>query len=157
MMGAPLEQRESDRLKFPAMLPREREIWRGWLREHEQGFDRFDYNVRLGEGQDPGPSFPDFIRRDSILITQKRIDAVGFQGSQVTIFEVKERAGLSAIGQLVGYAALWRAAHPLEPEPRLVLVTNVLDPDMVPGLRSAGIALALVPVEFPPGLAPPPR
>lgn len=146
--------RESERRRFPAMLPREALIWRGWLQEHEREYDRFEYNVRLGEGLDPGPSFPDFVRRDAVLSTQKRVDAVGFRPGEVWIFEVKERAGLSAIGQLIGYRSLWRISHPDGNPVSMALVTNVPEPDLLPGLRDAGITLFVVDVELPVGFGP---
>src|SRR5574341_2246525 len=107
-MGTPAQTLQSERLKYPGLLPREIIILREWLRLHERDFDRFGYNVRVGDGFDPGPGFSDDVRKQAIDNSKKRIDAVGWQGSSVLLIEVKDRAGLSAIGQLIGYRPLWQ-------------------------------------------------
>jgi hypothetical protein len=139
---------QSERMKYPGLLPREILVLRSWLRLHEQEYERFDYNVRLGAGFDPGASFPQNIRDMAIANTQKRVDAVAYAASGVTLIEVKDRAGFSAIGQLVGYDAMWRAAFPTSSEPKLMLVCNRTTDDI--GLVAArqNIAIQLVEVDF---------
>lgn len=147
-MATPAQKLQAERLSFPGMLPREIIVFREWLRQHEKEFDRFDYNVRIGDGQDPGPSFPPEIRKMAQDNSKKRLDAVGWQGRRATIIEVKDRAGASAIGQLVTYDALWRRERPAEPAPALLLVANRIAPDVLPVLARAGIQLAIVEVDF---------
>lgn len=120
----PAQKLQSDRSSYPGLLPREIVVLRAWLRAHEAEYDRFDYNVRIGDGFDPGPTQSASIRQMTIQNTQKRIDAVAYKGSDVTLIEVKDRAGFSAIGQLVGYRHLWQAAHPELPAPKLLLIAN---------------------------------
>jgi len=45
---------QSERFKYPGLLPREIIVLRAWLRLREKDYDRFDYNVRIGTGFDPG-------------------------------------------------------------------------------------------------------
>ncbi len=139
---------QADRLKFPGMLPREIVVWRAWLRIFEREYDGFDYNVRLGRGDDPGPSFDDSIRQMAIENSKKRVDAVLFQGSRPTIVEVKDRAQASAVGQLLTYESLWLERFPTGPRPRLLLVTNRIAPDILPVLRKSGIELSIVVADF---------
>jgi len=169
-MSTPAQTLQSERLKYPGLLPREIIIFREWLRLHERDFDRFDYNVRVGDGFDPGPAFDAATRRMAIANSQKRIDAVAWQGSAVTLIEVKDRAGLSAIGQLIGYRPLWQQTAsdllsgrrlPADEDwqfeivrrrpatvPELLLVTNRLQPDLPVVVESAGIRLNVVEVLF---------
>ena len=147
-MSTPAQKLQSERLTFPGMLPREILVFQSWLRQHEMQYDRFDYNVRLGAGFDPGPTWDEAIRRMAIANTQKRVDAVGYQGNTVTLIEVKDRAGFSAIGQLVGYEALWLHEHPGAQQPRLILVCNRFAPDILPVLQKQGITLNVVEADF---------
>ena len=135
---------ESARLSFPAMLPAEIAVWRAWLRLHQGEYDRFDYNERVGPGFDPGGAVPDYIRTMSIKNTRKRIDVVAWQGSQPLIVEVKDRAGLSAIGQLLGYRVHWRLEHPQDTPPKMLLVANRLADGMVEVLRAHEMPYELV-------------
>jgi hypothetical protein len=148
LVPTPAQLLQSDRIKFPGLLPREILVLRSWLRLHEAEYDRFDFNLRLGAGFDPGPTFPDNIRKMAIANTQKRVDAVAYNGMEVTLIEVKDRAGFSAIGQLVGYFHMWRAAHPTESTPKLLLVCNRTAEDIGLVLAGQRIELALVEADF---------
>lgn len=147
-MSTPAQRLQSDRLNFPGMLPREILVFKSWLRLHEAEYDRFEYNVRLGEGHDPGPQFPAEARRMAIMNSQKRVDAVGWKSDQPTLIEVKDRAGFSAIGQIVGYDALWRHQNPTSAAPKLILVCNRFANDILQVLQRQGIELAVVEADF---------
>lgn len=147
-MDTPAQRLQAERMRFPGLLPRECLVLKAWLALHEAEYDRFDYNVRLGEGNDPGTQFPDDVRRMAILNTQKRVDAVAYKSDQPTLIEVKDRAGFSAIGQIVGYDALWRQQNPTTPAPKLLLVCNRFPNDILPVLQKQGIELAVVEVDF---------
>lgn len=147
-MSTPAQILQAERLKYPGMLPREIIVMRNWLKLHESEYDRFQFNVRLGAGHDPGASHDDNIRAMAIMNTQKRVDAVAWRGEQVFLIEVKDRAGFSAVGQLVGYDALWRQDHPADPPPKLLLVCNRFVADILPLLSRQGIELAVVEADF---------
>ena len=135
-------------LRFPGMLPREIVVWVEWLKAHAGEYDRFEYNTRVGTGLDPGPSYPPEIRQQAILNSQKRIDAVGYKITQITLFEVKDRAGLSAVGQLLGYRVLWLRAAPQGPTPLLRLLCATCSPDMWDVATATGIWMELVKADF---------
>jgi RecB family endonuclease NucS len=115
---------------------------------HELEYDRFDYNMRLGAGLDPGDAYPPEIRRMAIMNSQKRLDAVGYQGNVATIIEAKRRAGLSNIGQLVGYRVLWMRDHPDWPAPRLLLVASSIQADLYDIALHENIGVEIVSVDF---------
>jgi hypothetical protein len=137
---------ESDRLQFPALLPAEIAVWRAWLRLHQGEYDRFAYNVRVGPGFDPGPALHPNDRQMAIDNTRKRIDALAWSGSWPTIVEVKDRAGLSSIGQLLGYVVHWKIEHPNTIQPKALLVANRLAPGVEEVLRAHGLVFELVEV-----------
>ena len=128
------------------MLPAEIDVWRAWLRLHQAEYDRFDYNARVGPGFDPGGGVPDYIRQMSIKNTKKRIDAVAWAGSQPLIVEVKVRAGLSSIGQILGYRVHWRLENPHAPPPKMLLVANRLAEGVQEVLQAHDVPYELVTV-----------
>ncbi len=147
-MSTPAQRLQADRMRFPGLLPREVLVLKAWLRLHEAEYTRFDYNIRLGQGTDPGPTWPEDVRKQAIVNSQKRVDAVAYQSDQPTLIEVKDRAGYSAVGQITGYDALWRATFPTTPAPKLLIVCNRFVPDILPVLQRNNIELAVVEVDF---------
>lgn len=146
--GTLAQRMQADRLSFPGMLPAEIVIMKAWLAAHEAEYDRFEYNVRIGSGTDPGENYPPEIRSMAIQNSQKRLDAVGWQGDIPTIIEVKRRAGLSNIGQLVGYRHFWIRDNPDQPTPNLLLITNALQSDLLHVAQQERIDIALVDADF---------
>ncbi len=147
-MATVAQRLQAERLRFPALLPDEQIVFRNWLRLHEAEYDRVDGNVRIGQGEDPGPSFPDSTRKMAIEITQLRMDAVAYRGGAPTILEVKRRAGPSNIGQLLTYKAVWMNENRSAVVPRLLLVCNTFSPNILPALKETGIQLEVVPADF---------
>lgn len=143
-MSTPPARPQSERLKYPGLMPLEVAVLKEWLRLHESEYDRFDYNVRTGTGTDPGPTYPQNLRDMAIAITQKRIDAIAWNGNVPTLIEVKNRATLTAVGQILSYKVLFKADYPLSPEPKLLLVASKFDPDVYSVLQSHGVDYAIV-------------
>jgi hypothetical protein len=114
------------------------------LRQHEGEYDRFDYNVRLGPGTDPGPTYADSVRQQAIANSQLRVDAVGWQGDVPTIIEVKENAGTSALGQILTYNVTWQLEHQGQSAPKLLVVTDRLQQSVRAPLAAHGVQVAVV-------------
>jgi len=167
---SPAVRLERDRATFPAMNVDEILVWREWLRLHElvwdplpqfwlalragqpgaqpQAGDKFDYNVRIGTGKDPGASFRANIRQMAIAVTQQRLDAVGFQGDQPTIFEVKRRVTAAQIGQVLAYLATWTTTKLTATPPVGRLVGADFDENALHLLQQTGLQLDIAPVNF---------
>jgi hypothetical protein len=161
---------QADRLKYPGMQLREILIWKNWVYQNSTRFDRYEYNVRLGDGVDPGPSYPDASRRMWIANSMKRADVVAVNRALVTLIEVEENPGLTAFGQLAGYIVLWRArivnggppqVHlslgveaffpadlPLDPNPNGLIVCARIGNDALAVARSSNVAVEVVPTDF---------
>ncbi len=167
---SPARRLEAARAKFPALGVAEILVWREFLKLHESEFsplpqfwldyrqttaqqppapvDVFDYNLRIGAGQDPGAGFDDATRRQWIEKTKLRIDAVAFQGDQPFVFEVDRHAATPQVGQLLGYLAVWRASKLTPVNPAGVLVTADMNANAMHLVREAGIQLVTVSVDF---------
>jgi hypothetical protein len=168
--ASPAIRMQADRLRYPGMQVREILIWKNWLYLNSTRFDRYEYNVRLGDGVDPGPAYPDSSRRMWIANSMKRVDVIAVRAGHVTIIEVEENPGMTAFGQLAGYQVLWRMrvqaggppmVHtqlgvekffptdlPADPDPGLLLVCARVGNDALAVAKSAGVAVEVVPTDF---------
>lgn len=134
-----------DNRYFPHLLPQDIEVWKRFLAEHGQDYDYFDYDVRVGEGRDPGPDYNQTIRSMAIGLSQRRIDAIGHRNGRATIFEITTSAGLTAIGQLQVYPQLYKTLHPsTQTEPPILIAERIQD-DILPYLQESGIRYLLFP------------
>jgi len=136
---------------YPGLIPIEGALWRAWLREHEGEYDFFEYNVRVGQGiniaprsLEGDPELQEKIRRQFQEATQKKIDCVGHQGPGVTIFEVEERPGTRALGQLLTYRELLTAVRPVLGPWTLAIVAERLGNDMRAVFVGQGVRIYLV-------------
>lgn len=161
---------ESLRLQYPGLIPEETLVARAWHELYQQNYLGFQYNVRIGSGDDPGPSYADYARQNAILNSQLRLDCVAWQNLKPgyvltdganpalvylenpvalpTLVEFKRRAATSAVSQLLAYGHLWSSDFPGQPSPLLLLVANSVSQTIVPVLERAGIALVTVQCDF---------
>ena len=125
---------------FLHMGPEDKAIWLRFLLLGGVRFAPFVYDLRVGDGvKMPAGSTITAIAA-AYALTTKRIDVVWMQGGYSIICEVKKRAGSTAIGQLILYSKLYKQTYPNEPPPRLMLVTDYLEPDMTEALRDLEIS-----------------
>lgn len=131
---------------FPGLIRIEQRLWREWLVEHETDFVEFEYNVRVGEGLrfaaralDGDPVLQAKMMEQFRQATQKKIDVVGFKGEETWIFEVEERPGPRALGQLLTYQTLLPKALPIIGPIQLSLIARRLGPDMLEVFEGQGV------------------
>jgi hypothetical protein len=134
--------------RFPGLRTPENIIWATWLASNGSQYDSFEYNVRLGPGVDIGSSHHPNDRKAAQQNTQRRADVIGMRGDLATIFEVKERAHLGAIGQLLGYSNLWLNDNPGAAKPTLIILTGRLSPGVKQTADAQGIACVVIPVDY---------
>ncbi len=132
------------RYKYPHMLGDDIPIWERYLSLFPDEFDSVDYDFRVGEGIPPLDHLPENIKRDAKALTQKRIDVLAWNGENPTIIEVKKRAGLSTLGQILGYAALFKMDFRNIKEPELLIVTGKVYPDDLFVLEDKNIKVVVV-------------
>jgi hypothetical protein len=109
------------------MSPQDVEIWKRFILKYGARFDSFDYDLPVGKGEDPGEEYEPFLRKDFIDLTKKRIDAVGYKNGKPTIFEIKPRAGTTALGQLLIYQALFLQSNTQFTSVPLSVVTEFMN------------------------------
>ena len=99
----PKPAKEFITLRYPHMSELESRIWTEFLRTTDLKFYWINYDVRVGPGYVPEYITEENIRRMALALTKLRIDAVGETDEAIWIFEVKPRAGRTALGQLESY------------------------------------------------------
>lgn len=128
----------------PHLSPEDLALWRRWRPLHERDYEGFHFDVRLITPQALPPDLEPNIRRMWLMNTAKRIDVLGVKRDRLDIIELRDNAGLSAIGQLLGYWARL-SKEPIVDRPlHMLLVTNRLDPDVVEAARLHSIEVEIV-------------
>ena len=134
---------------FPHLKPAEGLLWAAFLRDHAGEYTAFDYDVRVGRGHPTTPEQPDYIKRMIAALSPKRIDAVGWQGTRPTIFEVTPYGHRTLIGALVLYQQLYTEQYPTAVPPSLAAVVARVDPDAERLLAALGATTYRYPTILP--------
>lgn len=134
--------------KYPGMRVPEGLIWDAWLASHPALYPRIQYNVPVGRGSDPGAGVEPTLRQMHIRNSQRKIDVVLHHPDGHTIVEVKERAQLGSVGQLIGYQHLWQQDNPGKASPRMLLLTARLSPGVKEVAEKYGIEVGVVAADF---------
>lgn len=112
------------------MSPGEEKLWERYLTWAPTQFQKLTYDVHLGDSAPMDPTWPPWLVNLVLATSRKRVDVIGETDKEVIIYEVKERAGMSALGQLLCYEALYREEYkPMKPI-RKAVITDRLPPNM---------------------------
>lgn len=136
--------REIRRVKYPHMIRQEIVIWKRFLKSYGDRFTRFKYDVHVGKGIREVPGFDKKLQDMAVRLTQKRIDVVAALGGETYIIEIKDRAGMSAIGQLLTYRLLYEKRFGLGRISGLIIVAEGIDPDIQEVLKIFNIKIFIV-------------
>jgi hypothetical protein len=120
-------------LKFPHLGPEDEAIWRKFIEQNPSEYSTVEYDVRVGEGRDYSEHPNDEYKADMIHLSKKRIDVIGFKLDEVHIIELKPKASLSAIGQVLCLKELYKRQNKTSLKIKPVIITDELLPD-VPSL-----------------------
>lgn len=126
---------------YPHMKPLDTHLWEEFIGKYPDFLDSVDYDVLVGEGMVFGDPATDQYARSFQMLTQKKIDAVGYKGSKVYIIEIKPNAGPTPLGQLFSYTQLWKKQHPEETNVAMLIITNEPQSDFEDIYSENGIEL----------------
>lgn len=118
------------RFKYPHLAPNDVRIWERFIDDNPNWANLVAYDVRVGNGQDPGDKHEENIRKMAIKLTQYRIDVLAQKNGSHSIVEVKQDPGSGAVGQLLSYSSLLKSSHPALFPVKLVLICNRSTPDL---------------------------
>jgi len=133
------------RRKYPHLLPSDARIWHAFIETHPDLFDYVIYDIHIGNGVQPNPSWNEKTKEMAKTLTQRRIDVIGFKNNQLWLIELKAGPGVSALGQLVAYEHLYKRQYP-NTKPILYLICDRLDDDLRYCLQQQQIKYTVVPI-----------
>jgi hypothetical protein len=132
--------------RLPTRLsPEDLELWQTFYQTTPNFCEDILFDVRVGDGADPGETYEDNIRIDAIMLTQRRIDVVCSWPDRVWLIEITHTATLKAIGQLEVYPFLFQYSYettlPIYP----VLMYRHCDGDLLRFITVKGINTLVIP------------
>lgn len=130
--------------KYPHLFPKDINIWERFLDKFGKQYIGFDYDIKVGSGIEPPENATEADMRLIAGVYKKRIDAVGYMPDRTEIIEVKPSATFSAVGQILGYAALYRNEYPNQPAVMPVLLTDFETPDVRAFAVANGVKLIVI-------------
>ena len=119
---------------YPHLLTEDITVWERYLELHPDLYQSIEYDVRVGDGRDPGPDYADNIRQMALDLSRRRIDAIGHTNTDITLIEITRRAGLTAVGQLFTYPVLYAQSYPTTKPVKVLLVCERLATGVAPVL-----------------------
>jgi len=131
------------------MRPEDVRVWEAFLDSHPLPNALVAYDVHLGTTPIPPPGAPDYVLKHIAAVYPKKADVVIYLQHETLVAEVKPDAGLTALGQALGYALLFGKEFPHAPYPQATIITDSSQPDM----RWLCARLGIVLLEVPPASA----
>ncbi len=116
-------------LKYPHLRPKDVKIWNKFIDDNPDFFKEVEYDVKVGAGREYPEAEEGPIKEDLIYLSKKRIDVVGFTNDEIYIIELKPKAGMSAIGQALSLAELYREEAPIDKVVLPAIITDEEIPD----------------------------
>lgn len=116
--------------RYPHFINHDALIWDRFLRTQSLTQFRVAYDVHVGSISPAAADLDENYARMVAALSSKRIDVVMYFPSETMILEVKQYAGLAAIGQAVSYAFLFKRRFPEKPKVTAAILTDTAQPDM---------------------------
>ncbi len=132
------------RVKYPHMMKQEIITWKKFLKIYGHNFAKYRYDVHVGKGVGRIPGFTTILQDMAVRLTQKRIDVVAARGAETYIIEIKDRASMAAIGQLLTYRELYERRYGTGRISGLIIVAESVDPDIKGVIEKFNIKLFVV-------------
>lgn len=132
------------RYKYPHMGPKDKEIWERFLIAYPGAYKEVAYDVPVGIGTEMDTVVNPETGGDVNKLYQRKIDVVAFNGAQLYVVEVKPRASTASIGQVKGYALLFKRDYAPTQQVRTLIVTDELVPDIEFVAKEEGVEIVVV-------------
>jgi len=116
--------------KYPHMSPGEEKLWERYLTWCPYVFLHLTYDLHLGDSAPLDPSWEQWLVNLVLATSRKRVDVIGETEKEIIIYELKEYAGMNALGQLLCYEALYREEYKPTKPIRKTVITDRLPPNM---------------------------
>jgi len=128
---------------YPHMLAEDTAVWSKYLASPLVSIKEVWYDVHVGMGIPLPAEASDMDKRIAAGISRKRIDVVARVGGGFWIIEVKPRANMVALGQVLTYSRLFIAEYRPAGEVWPVIVCDSADEDLVSQFDELGVAVVV--------------
>lgn len=124
---------------YPHMMREDTEVWTKFLASEFIQIKEVWYDVRVGQPVLLGPEATDMDQRIAAGLTRKRIDVVCSVAGGIWVVEVKPKANMYAVGQVITYARLFRKEYFSSRQIVPVIVCDDYDEDLVEEFDEFGV------------------
>lgn len=98
------------------MAPRDIPLFATYFLSPEgQNYTAWEFDVLVGDPDEPGPFFPEAQRRQAMYLNSLKIDAVGWLFETPTLIECKPNGNLGAYGQVTAYRKWYQLIFNITP------------------------------------------
>ena len=125
--------------------PTDHELWKKWIPKHYQEYNGFYFDVRIMNPAELPPNLEPEMARMWLVNRARKIDMIAVKGDQALIVEFRDRAGLSVIGQIMGYKALIMLENPWPLEPQILVVSDTIEQNVQDALFMLKVPFELIP------------
>lgn len=126
---------------YPHMMAEDIAVWTKYLQAWLVPIDEVWYDVHVGKPVELGPAASLAELKMAAGITRKRIDVVARVGNVFWVIEVKPRADMRALGQVISYLRLFVLEFAPRREVLGVIVCDQVDGDIVATCEELGVAV----------------
>lgn len=126
------------------MMPADVAIWERFIAKFPDMYDQVEYDVKVGAVPEFVAQDPDLVHRAQAPLYQRKIDVVAYKGGQIDIIELKPRASMSTLGQVLGYKELYLRDIKPNVEPKAIVITDEADADFGHVAASMGVFIVVV-------------
>lgn len=132
------------RYKYPHMGPEDKIIWERFIDKFQDAYKTCQYDYHVGDI--PPHDFTDEAGEalNQQGLYQLKIDVLGIKPNGIDIIEVKPKAGPSSLGQVKGYAALYKKDTGYTGILNTVIITDRLMPNMEFLAKEEGVRIFVV-------------
>jgi len=116
--------------KYPHYLERDHALWDMFIYINPDSLNWVYYDVTVGGGRPPDTYPHKQLLKNWKYLSSLKIDSVGELNNLLHIYEVKNKASLSGIGQLLSYKILFPSDFQNGREIKLTLLCNEIHPDI---------------------------
>lgn len=129
---------------YPHMKPGDVEVWNRFIDRSPDAYKEVAYDVAVGEGAPIEEGTEENIAKGYTILTQRKIDVIGFDGDQVHVIEVKPIATPKAVGQIEWYLELFKNEPDGNKNAIGVLISHIADRDVAAFAEKKGIRLIIL-------------
>lgn len=129
---------------YPHMMPYDVAIWERFIEQFPNAYDNVQYDVKVGSAPEHDTIVNPDTGGDAINLYKRKIDVIGSKGGNLDIIELKPKASTSALGQVTGYGILYEKDYTPPTKPNLVIITDILGPDMEHLANTMGVKVIVV-------------